>query len=219
MDHDGAVWGIVLAAGTGRRFGARKQFAALSDGTRVVDRVVATTARACDDVVVVLPPGNGWDGQPVTRVVAGGTTRSDSVRAALAAVPRSAAIVVVHGVSHPWASPALFEAVLGAVRAGADAAAPGLRPADVVARTAAGRVVDHLGREDLVLVQSPCAYRAAVLRAAHASRTGASEDVELVRSVGAQVVVVPGEATNLHLVTAAELALLEGVDPEVLRPR
>ena len=55
------VWGIVVAAGRGDRFGKAKQFCDLA-GTRVVDRALVPLAQVCDGVVVVLPPGPAWSG-------------------------------------------------------------------------------------------------------------------------------------------------------------
>ena len=61
------------------------------------------------------------------RGVAGGATRSESVRAGLAAVPDEATIICVHDAARPLATPELFGAVVDAVRAGADGAVPGGR--------------------------------------------------------------------------------------------
>ena len=91
----------------------------------MLERSLATTARVCDGVVVALPPDSHWQPRPPVVGVVGGETRADSVRAALAAVPDDAEIVVVHDAARPLASPLLFAAVIAAVRAGADAAIPG----------------------------------------------------------------------------------------------
>ena len=89
-----SVWAIVVAAGSGARFGGFKQLQRLGD-RRVIDHAVAAAATACDGVVVAQPFGVEWDLGPVLTVT-GGATRSASVRAALAAVPEGADIVVVH---------------------------------------------------------------------------------------------------------------------------
>ena len=94
------VWAIVVAAGGGTRFGGAKQFEHLGSA-RVVDHAVATAARSCDGVVVVVPAGPEWDGAPVNDSVPGGATRSASVRAGLDAVPESVDIVVVHDAARP----------------------------------------------------------------------------------------------------------------------
>ncbi|HSH59358.1 MAG TPA: NTP transferase domain-containing protein, partial [Acidimicrobiales bacterium] len=67
------VWAVILAAGTGMRFGGVKQFTFL-DGRRLVDVVVDTAASVCDAVVVVLPAGVEWDGAPVAAATEGGPT-------------------------------------------------------------------------------------------------------------------------------------------------
>jgi 2-C-methyl-D-erythritol 4-phosphate cytidylyltransferase len=200
------TWGIVVAGGSGSRFGVPKQFESMG-GARLVDRAVDATAAACDDVVVVLPAGVVWDGLPVTAVVPGGSTRSESVRAGLDAVAASAAVVVVHDAARPLASPAVFEAVIGAVRAGADAAVPGLAIPDTVKRVEGDHAVETISRDNLVTVQTPQAFRTGALRAAHAGGGEATDDAALVEAAGGRVVVVPGDARNLKITTPADLVV------------
>lgn len=161
---------------------------------------------ACDGVVVVLPAGVEWDGPAVAAVVAGGATRSDSVRAGLSAVPVEAAVVVVHDAARPLASPALFAAVVAAVRAGADGAVPGVPVTDTLKQVDGARVMATLPRHGLVAVQTPQAFRATALRAAHATGGSATDDAALVEAAGGNVVVVPGEHSNVKLTTPEDLA-------------
>jgi 2-C-methyl-D-erythritol 4-phosphate cytidylyltransferase len=206
------AWGIVTSAGRGVRFGGPKHVREVG-GRRLVDRAVDALAACCDGVVVVVPAGTEWDGPPVQAVVAGGATRADSVRAGLAAVPVDAEIVVVHGPSHPLAGPALVEAVIAAVRAGADGAVPVMPANDTVLHVTDGRVT-AAEPGPLVLAQTPFAFGAAVLRAAHEGAPQARDDVSLLVARGARVVTVPGDPTNLHVTTPDELALAE----QILRP-
>ena len=118
------AWAIVAwRAGTGTRFGAPKQFADLG-GRPLVSWSLETARQVCDGVVLVLPADAAPSDWPVERVVAGGATRSESVRAGLAAVPDDADIIAVHDAARPLARPELWAAVLGAVAAGADGAVP-----------------------------------------------------------------------------------------------
>lgn len=196
------VWAIVVAGGTGSRFGGPKQLERLGD-RRVLDWSVAAAQQACAGVVVVLPEAllAEWPG-----AVAGGATRSASVRAGLAAVPDEAEVIVVHDAARPFASPALFAAVVAAVRDGADGAVPGLPVTDTV------KVVDDDGwvqatppRSHLRAVQTPQAFRAAALRAAHAAGGEGTDDAALVEATG-RVRVVPGEADNRKLTVPDDLA-------------
>jgi 2-C-methyl-D-erythritol 4-phosphate cytidylyltransferase len=209
-----SVWGIVVAGGRGSRFGAAKQFARLG-GATVLERSIATTARVCNGVVVALPAESGWQPVPPVVAVAGGDTRADSVRAALAAVPADATIVVVHDAARPLASPLLFAAVIAAVRAGADAAVPALAVTDTVKRVEGDQVIETVPREGLVVVQTPQAFRADALRRAHQDGTDASDDAMLVERSGGVVKIVAGEARNLKITLPADLelaaAMIEGV--------
>jgi 2-C-methyl-D-erythritol 4-phosphate cytidylyltransferase len=205
MVADGPVWAVVVAAGSGERYGAPKQYERLGD-RRVLDWSLAAARSAADGVVLVVVPARGDDPEPgVDVVVVGGDTRSASVRAGLAAVPDDAAIVVVHDAARPAATPALFAAVVDAVRSGADGALPGLAVVDTVKRVVDGVVVETLDRAALVTVQTPQAFRATALRAAHAAGGEATDDGALVESAGGRVVVVPGEPANVKLTTPADL--------------
>jgi 2-C-methyl-D-erythritol 4-phosphate cytidylyltransferase / 2-C-methyl-D-erythritol 2,4-cyclodiphosphate synthase len=196
-----AVWTVVVAAGAGTRFGGPKQFAALG-GRHVADWAVAAARAASEGVVVVVPP----DRAPAEGI-AGGATRSESVRRGLAAVPAEAGVICVHDAARPFASPALFAAVVEAVRAGADGAVPGVALADTVKQIDGSGVVRATPeRASLVAVQTPQAFRAAALRAAHAIGGEGTDDAALVEAAGGRVVVVPGEADNRKITHPDDLA-------------
>ena len=205
------TWSIIVAGGDGRRFGAPKQFAELG-GRPVLAWSIESARSMSSGVVLVLPQpvveAGTWAGRADV-VVAGGATRSASVRAGLAAVPDSADVVVVHDAARPLASRELFAAVVESVRRGADGAVPGIGLHDTVKRVAGERVVATLAREDLVAVQTPQAFRASVLRRAHALGADATDDAGLVEQIGATVVVVAGEVENVKLTSAPDLAVLE----------
>jgi 2-C-methyl-D-erythritol 4-phosphate cytidylyltransferase len=201
---------IVVAAGGGVRFGAAKQFVRLS-GMTVVERAIAVASEATDDVVVVLPRDAEWQPPVPVRAVAGGETRSDSVRAGLAAVPPDVTIVVVHDAARPLATRASFALVIDAVRAGADGAIPVLPIADTVKRVDGDVVVETVPRDDLVVVQTPQAFRAGVLRAAHANGAVGTDDAALVEAAGGKVVAVAGDPRNVKLTVAYDLELLRAM--------
>lgn len=211
---DGPVWVVVVAAGTGARYGGAKQYEPLG-GRRVLDWSLAAARSAADGVVLVVGAGAPVD-EEVERTVVGGATRSASVRAGLAAVPDEASIVLVHDAARPLASPALFAAVVAAVRGGADAVVPGLVPVDTI-RHRDGGVVD---RSQLVAVQTPQGFRSDVLRAAYAGDGDASDDAGLVEAAGRVVEVVEGEPPNRKITTPDDLAVAEAllaVDSRVAR--
>lgn len=209
-----SVWVVVVAGGRGERLGAAqpKQFLEIA-GRRVLDWSVEAARSVADGVVVVLPASAieaGADGLvDADVVVPGGTTRSASVRAGLAAVPDGAAVIVVHDAARPAASPELFAAVVRAVRSGAAGAVPGLPVTDTVKLVEHGVIVETLPRASLVRVQTPQAFDAEVLRAAHAEEPEATDDAALVEAAGYPVVVVDGDEENRKLTVGPDLALLE----------
>jgi 2-C-methyl-D-erythritol 4-phosphate cytidylyltransferase len=206
------VWAVIVAAGWGERFGGPKQFSDLG-GARLVDHAVATASAVCDAVVLVVPDASDWQGAEVAALVTGGASRAESVRAGLAAVPHGAEVIVVHDAARPLATEDLFVAVIAAVRAGADGAVPGLAVADTLKRVDDVRVTATVDRVGLVAVQTPQAFAADMLRAAHATRAEATDDAALVEAIGGNVVVVPGDPRNLKITGPADLmiaaALLE----------
>ena len=204
------TWAIVVGAGGGLRFGAPKQFLRLA-GISVLDRAVGIAREACDGVVVVLPAGTDWDPPPAVRTATGGPTRSDSVRAGLASVPEDADVIVVHDAARPLASRQLFAVVVRAIEEGADAAVPALPVVDTVKRVRDHTVVETVPREGLVTVQTPQAFRARVLRDAHAHSGTGTDDAALVEAAGGRVVVVDGERRNLKLTLADDLELAQAL--------
>jgi 2-C-methyl-D-erythritol 4-phosphate cytidylyltransferase len=80
---------------------------------------------------------------------------------------------------------------------------------DTIKRVDGGRIIDTLDRDQLVAVQTPQAFDAALLRRAHASGAEATDDATLVELLGASVTVVPGDAHNVKITTPADLRAAE----------
>ncbi len=197
-----SVWTIVVAGGSGARFGGPKQYETLGS-QRVLDWSLAAARAAGDGVVLVVPAAD------VAREggVAGGATRSESVRAGLAQVPGEATIVCVHDGARPFARSDVFARVVAAVVAGADGAIPGVAVTDTIKQVAAdGSVVHTPNRAELMAVQTPQAFRADVLRAAYTAGAAATDDAALVESAGGRVVVVAGDANNRKITDPDDLA-------------
>jgi 2-C-methyl-D-erythritol 4-phosphate cytidylyltransferase len=193
----------VVAGGGGTRFGAAKQFADLA-GRPVLAWSLETARLACDAVVLVLPSGHAgsWEAD---RTVIGGATRAESVRAGLAEVPPEAEIIVVHDAARPLARTELWQAVIDAVAAGADAAIPAAPVTDTVKEVGPdGRLVT-LDRSRLVAVQTPQAFRAGILRDVHSAGGDATDDAALVERAGGRVVLVDGPPDNVKVTSPPDL--------------
>ena len=214
-----SVWAILLAAGRGERLGLDhpKAFAKLGE-----EPLLAEPLRRLEDsdwidaIVVVAPPE--WE-EPVILLaeelgcgkvnacVAGGATRTDSVRAGLAEVPADALVVLVHDAARPFVSDEVIERVLAPLSEGWDGVVPGLPVSDTLKRVEPdGAVVETVSRDSLYAVQTPQAFLVDVLRRAAAGDADATDCAGLVEAAGGRVKVVPGDERLLKVTTADDLA-------------
>jgi 2-C-methyl-D-erythritol 4-phosphate cytidylyltransferase len=199
---------LLVAAGSGERLGAErpKAFVMLAGRPMLQWSLDALRAAGISDVVVALPPGEqAPDG---TTGVPGGTTRSASVRAALAAAPPGAD-VVVHDAARPLVEPGIFRRTLAALD-GADCAVAAAPVTDTVKQAGADRrVTATLDRSTLWAIQTPQAFRRAALERALAVDgdvlAAATDDAWLVERTGGSVVVVESSPANFKVTTPHDL--------------
>ncbi|WP_296764961.1 bifunctional 2-C-methyl-D-erythritol 4-phosphate cytidylyltransferase/2-C-methyl-D-erythritol 2,4-cyclodiphosphate synthase [Sediminimonas sp.] len=201
---------IILAAGRGTRAGGAraKQWQGLA-GARVIDWTLRAfrAAPAIEVIALVLQPDEMGLVAPADGLItaAGGDTRADSVRAGLEALDgRGVDKVLVHDVARPCVTPALITAVIDALDDSA-AAAPAVAVSDALWRGDAGHVAGIQPRDGLWRAQTPQGFDFAAIRNAHAAHAGdAADDVEVARAAGIEVAIVPGDADNLKITTAAD---------------
>lgn len=203
------TWAVVVAGGAGTRFGGPKQFATLA-GRPLVEWSLDSARDNCAGVVLVLPEGTPGD-WGVDAVVAGGATRSESVRAGLAAVPDAADVIVVHDAARPLAGATLWKAVIGAVEGGADAAIPACPVTDTIKKKTTEGAVVTVDRSELFAVQTPQAFRSHALKEAHAGGADATDDAALVEAAGGRVVLVDGDPHNIKVTASADLLVAEAL--------
>lgn len=139
-------------------------------------------------------------------MVAGGSERSQSVAAGLAALRDDVDVVLVHDAARCLAPSSLFDRLVAAVRDGHDAVVPGLPVTDTIKQVDdQGHVVATPDRASLRAVQTPQAFRRSVLHAAHASGETATDDAALVERFGGRVLVIEGDDLAFKVTTRADL--------------
>jgi 2-C-methyl-D-erythritol 4-phosphate cytidylyltransferase len=215
---------LVPAGGIGTRLGRRtpKQFLRLGGATILARTLASFLGHPAVRAIVVAAPAEHLartrrlvaraGRRPVT-VVAGGATRQESVWRALQAAPADVDIVLVHDAVRPFIDRRLIDAVVAA--AVADGAAICALPiAETIKRVRDGVVESTLDRAGLWAVQTPQAFRTALLREAHdkARRDGlvGTDDAMLVEWLGQPVRVVPGLAGNVKITTPEDLRRARG---------
>ena len=207
-----SVVGIVPAAGRGERLGAGGPKAFVVCGGRpLIEWSLEVLREACDRVVVAVPPGS----EEGPDQVAGGASRSESVRAALAAAPE-ATVAVVHDAARPLITRSLVEQCVVEVRSGWDGAVAAAPMTDTVKEAGPdGGVLRTLDRSALWRIQTPQVFAADALRRALDAPAevleAATDDSMLVEAAGGRVRVVEAPPENIKVTRAVDLALAEAL--------
>jgi 2-C-methyl-D-erythritol 4-phosphate cytidylyltransferase len=218
---------IIVAAGAGTRAAAggmetRKQFRELAglpvlvhtlrrfEEAGEIGATIAVVPESEIDRALALARAHGI--AKLASAVAGGASRTESVRLGLRAVDLSAEIVAVHDGVRPFVTAAEIDAT---VRAAAPTGAAVLvAPViDTVKEIAGGSVARTLARERLRRALTPQCFRLDLLRRAYeravSARLEATDDSALVERLGVEVRTVEGDPRNIKLTRPEDFALAE----------
>ena len=202
------IWGVVVAAGQGVRFGARKH------ATRLAGKPLWQWARdallesGVREVVVVGDVPGG---------VAGGPERHVSVARGIEKVGAEASVIAVHDAARPLASAALMRRMYRLLaESGADGVVPVVPISDALKRVDSGRarILDSIDRRDVACAQTPQVFRAGVLRRAHAHHASGDaphDDAGMVEALGGRVLAVTGERAAMKITYPEDLVLAEAL--------
>lgn len=205
---------IVVAAGGGTRLGADVPKAFVTVGgrsllERAVDAALGMAVRP--RVVAVVPAERVDEARALTRadvVVAGGSSRQESVAAGLAVLhAESVDVVLVHDAARAFTPPRVFDAVEAQVSNSRAGVVPVLPVVDTIKQTdASQRVTATVDRASLRAVQTPQGFPYSELVAAYA-RTAQehSDDAALFSAAGHEVRVIDGDALGFKVTTPADL--------------
>ncbi len=224
---------IIVAAGTGVRtgFGTPKQYVPL--GGRAVIAHSHSALRQdprIGEVVVVIGAGQEETARaalrPVTAdpvLIAGGETRRESVMAGLRHIERAsrASHVLIHDAARPLIPPGVIDGLIAALNTH-DAAVPALPLADTLVRDADGAMGDAVERDGLWRIQTPQAFRLDTILRAHRAVPAdarATDDAGLLRALGVDVALVPGDPMLEKLTWPADFARAEALATARMSPR
>jgi 2-C-methyl-D-erythritol 4-phosphate cytidylyltransferase len=210
---------ILVAAGSGSRAGALKQFAKLAG------RPLFSWALEClvecprvGQVVVVVPTGfeqaaadmAKCEHRKPVRFVAGGERRQDSVRLGLDALS-ACEWVVIHDAARPFVSVELVDSVLQ-MAADSGAASVGTPLVDALKRVEGDKVVETISRNGLWSVQTPQAFRTELIQRAHAEvAADVPDDAAMLETLGGEVRLVEGPRTNIKVTSPDDFRLAEAL--------
>jgi 2-C-methyl-D-erythritol 4-phosphate cytidylyltransferase len=222
------VVALVPAAGRGLRMGGAvpKQFLSLGGEPLIVQSLRTLQAAPVVDQIVLAVPLSDVEYceneivsrhrlTKVTKVVAGGAERQDSVRYALAQVHIDTEIVLIHDAVRPFMTLQMIaEVVAAAKERGAAIIALPMRDTVKQVRTD-GTIARTVDRTPLWLAQTPQAFRRdwieAAHKKAHVEGIRATDDAFLVEWLGYSVAVVEGSGENIKVTRPEDLVIGEAI--------
>ena len=201
---------IIAAGGRSVRMGAGlpKQYLQV-EGLPVLVRTCKAFCCVRDCELIVVCPKDYLDYTDAllreygveAKLVCGGASRTESVRAGLNAAKGD--YVLVHDGARPFVSEGLINGVLKALESGAPAAIPAVRPKSTI-RTAE----QTLERDSLYEVQTPQGFKADVLRAAMDSGLEATDEAGLAEKSGIKITITEGDYANIKITTKEDMPKL-----------
>jgi 2-C-methyl-D-erythritol 4-phosphate cytidylyltransferase len=203
---------IITAAGRGLRAGGEmpKQWQPLGDRPVLAHTVDAFRQLGFATIIVTIHPEDAPRasllGNDIT-LVFGGDSRAQSVKNALEALDTTAiSTVFIHDGARPFVAPVLV-ARLSAALQHTPAAAPALAVTDALWHGDGGRVTGVQDRAGLFRAQTPQAFHAAAILAAHRAHPGfAADDVEVALAAGLAVTIVEGDEDNIKITLPGDMA-------------
>lgn len=210
---------IIVAAGAGSRAGGDtpKQFRAINGRPLLAFSVEALRAAGCAPICVVAQPAYAAEAGRIVGdglIAHGGPTRTESVRAGLAALAAAnPEVVLVHDAARPGLSPGIAPALLNKLAEGFAGAAPALPAADALKRVdGRGQVTEEAARAGLVRVQTPQAFKFAAICDAYARAppgVAFDDDLAIVRAAGYAVATIAGDPRLMKATYPEDFAVLE----------
>ncbi|HEY0047991.1 MAG TPA: 2-C-methyl-D-erythritol 4-phosphate cytidylyltransferase [Pyrinomonadaceae bacterium] len=217
---------IIVAAGSGKRFGGKtpKQFLEVLGKPLIIHTIQRFEAcREIDEIILVLAStetakflqiAGKYNLKKISKVVAGGSARAESVRKGLSAIRAATAeIVAVHDGARPLVS---IEEIAQTVKKARETGAACLVSAvtDTIKEIKDGKIIRTIDRSTLRRALTPQCFRYEILHRAFENAdlsAAATDECFLVEKLGQEIAVVEGSARNIKITHAEDLTLAESL--------
>ncbi|MFC1595938.1 2-C-methyl-D-erythritol 4-phosphate cytidylyltransferase [Candidatus Margulisiibacteriota bacterium] len=249
---------IIAAGGSGSRLGKAegKQLLELN-GFPIIYYAIKTIRPFVDEVILVIRPedvdkaatslreaaerrgnpGGGGDSELVDKIIAGGATRTESVRNALNAISKDTDIVIIHDGARPFVSAEIVKkSIEAALEYGASVVSVPVKDT-IKEASPEGFVASTPARSKLWAAQTPQTFKYEIIKKAYNDlktyrltdlqtktpttnhqppttnhdqlSTNATDDASLVESLGYKVKIVEGDYRNIKITTEEDLRFAE----------
>ena len=218
---------IIPAAGVGARMQSdrAKQMLELGGAPLLIHTLKRfESCDAIDQIILVLQPDltaevlgliSKFGLKKISRVVAGGAERQDSVYRGLQVLDENeTAVVAIHDAVRPFIRPEDIKLVVERAASGG-AAIMALPATDTIKQVKSARIQRTLDRRRIFHAQTPQAFQLAIIRDAYrkAYEDGfiGTDDSQLVERIGRAVSVVEGSPMNIKITRPLDLVLAESI--------
>jgi 2-C-methyl-D-erythritol 4-phosphate cytidylyltransferase len=215
---------IIVAAGSGTRFGSQKQLVMLGGKPLFLHSLLIFAAHPkVTDIVVAVPEDLRQEiheltaaiAPPPILIVAGGTTRQRSVENALQALPYDADdVVLVHDAARPFVEPTMIHDLLHKLESW-DAAITAIAVTDTLKRLDNVTIAETVPRKHLFRAQTPQAAKFGKLVDAFRNvgklREDYTDEAELLEAFGVQCTIVQGSEDNIKITFPEDLRRAEAI--------
>lgn len=212
---------VIVAAGSASRMGGIDKVMATLGGEPMICRTVRAFQQsdAIAEIVIVtredlIRPIAALCAEmdKVKAVVAGGSSRQESVTLGLNALSKGMKLAAIHDGARPLISDAVIDRTVRAANT-YSAAAPAIPVKDTIKVVKGGLVLATPDRSTLQAVQTPQVFDFDLLRGAleKAKQDGAAvtDDCSAVERMGMSIKIVEGEERNLKVTTPMDLKIAE----------
>jgi len=216
------IYAVIVAGGQGTRMGMTlpKQFLEL-DGKPILFYTIRAFVKALPQakIILVLPENEISKLQMVLQhfseqidltVVAGGTTRFESVQNGLKGLPADS-IILVHDGVRPFISESLIKnCVQEALQSGS--AIPAIKVIDSV-RVINANGSNPINRDLLRIIQTPQTFKGNILLPAfeQAYQSNFTDEATVVENMGYSVTLIEGDKNNIKITTPEDMVLAESL--------
>lgn len=202
---------ILLAAGSGRRFGGRKPKQLIQITGQPIYKIALSKFKQhpkIDKIIMVVPSNSAADYNTDVQLVDGGATRQKSVyNGLIAAAKYNPKNVLIHDCARPFVSVELIDDIIANLNS-FGAVTPTLQPRDSIYYN--GQPID---RAKAIQIQTPQGFDFDTIYQAHQQNTdnNFTDDTQLILATGGKVKYIAGDEDNFKITYPYDITRAEHI--------
>lgn len=216
---------VIAAAGYSERMNGEDKLFLEVCGAPVLAHTLAVFQKCgfIDEIIVVARPDRlsevgelcrAYGASKVSKIIAGGGTRLDSVLNGLLAVPGDSQYIAIHDGARPCVTEDIVNCAIAAATR-YHAVAPAVQIGSTVKRAIGGVVTETIDRENLFEIQTPQVFVTDLIKAALSNAkdkaANVTDDCMAAELLGIPIYLLEGSRSNVKITTDDDLSLVEAI--------